>query len=50
MGYIHNDFNTLYADYSKLFQEKPSQDQSLKSYTTAQLLAELSQRAGGNYA
>jgi len=50
MGYIHNDFNTLYQDYSKLFQTNLGQDQSLKSYTTAQLLAELSQRAGGQHA
>jgi hypothetical protein len=50
LGYIHNDHNTLYQDYSKLFQESLSQDQSLKDYTNAELLAELSRREKGLYA
>jgi integrase len=45
LAYIHNDFNTLYQDYSKLFREKPNQNQSLKNCSTAELLAELSQRS-----
>ena len=49
LGYIHNDYNTLYQDYSKIFQEKPSQDQSLRNFSTTELLAEISQRAGGNH-
>ncbi|KLL03675.1 MAG: tyrosine recombinase XerC [Mycoplasmataceae bacterium CE_OT135] len=50
MSYIHNDFNTLYADYSKLLQTQPSLDsdkQSLKNYSATELLAELSQRSTG---
>ncbi|CAH1769817.1 8891_t:CDS:2, partial [Entrophospora sp. SA101] len=48
LGYIHNDFNTLYQDYSKIFQERPKANQSLRDYSTAELLAEISQRAGAN--
>ncbi|CAH1767172.1 12249_t:CDS:1 [Entrophospora sp. SA101] len=47
LGYIHNDFNTLYQDYSKIFQNQPNQavsKPSLKGYTNAELLLELSQR------
>lgn len=50
LGYIHNDFNTLYADYSKLLQFRPEIKLSLKDYTNAELLAELSRREGGIYA
>ncbi len=50
LGYIHNDFNTLYEDYSKIFQERPKANQSLRDYSTAELLAEISQRAGGIHA
>jgi hypothetical protein len=41
MGYIHNDFNTLYADYSKLLKSNPETSKpSLKNYTTAELWGE----------
>jgi len=50
LGYIHNDFNTLYEDYSKIFQERPKANQSLRDYSTAELLAEISQRTGGHHA
>jgi len=46
MGYIHNDFATLYADYSKIFQ---NQNQSLSNYSTSELLAEIGRRTGGVY-
>jgi len=49
LGYIHNDFNTLYQDYSKIFQVQPelgANKLSLKGYTNAELLLELSQRMG----
>jgi hypothetical protein len=49
MGYIHNDHETLYQDYSKLFQTH-SQNQSLKNYSAAELLAEINKRIGGTYA
>jgi len=48
MGYIHNDHDTLYQDYSKIFQE-PGYNQSLRSYSTAELLGEINRRVG-NYA
>jgi hypothetical protein len=47
LGYIHNDYNTLYQDYSKLFQnhQSPATSKlSLKDYTNDELLAELGQR------
>ncbi|RHZ37362.1 tyrosine-type recombinase/integrase [endosymbiont GvMRE of Glomus versiforme] len=50
MNYIHNDHSTLYQDYSKLFQEKSSQNQSLKTYSTAELLTEINRRVGGHHA
>lgn len=49
LGYIHNDFNTLHADYSKLFRSL-GQNQVLRNYSTAELLAEINRRVGGEYA
>ncbi|RHZ37716.1 tyrosine-type recombinase/integrase [endosymbiont GvMRE of Glomus versiforme] len=51
MGYIHNDHETLYQDYSRIFEESPRHfSKSLKDYSTKELLTEISRRVGGQYA
>ncbi|WP_172575221.1 tyrosine-type recombinase/integrase [endosymbiont GvMRE of Glomus versiforme] len=56
MGYIHNDHNTLYQDYSKIFKENQNQpnlesnEKDLEKYSTDELLNEISRRVGGKHA